>query len=318
MLGTTSIDDLEATVLGAESAISTLRAIQLGALRRLDDAGVANIDGARSLVEWTSAKLDLAPENAQALVQASRIVTSDDSGRLGRGECSFDRALATSRLAAAGADESDVSMAAGCDIAGVRRLTARQRRFTRRDQQRVFADQHVVLQPNLDESAYSIRGLLDGVGGRSVEKALQQRSDEFPEDVRSRAHRYALSLTSICQDSLGDSVTGEGGGADVVLFADLDRMAVVGRLGLRSSSAPGSGRRYSRRRCVPGRYSSSAWTTANRWLPPITPKLSRLLSAALSCGGTVAAPSRGAGRGTGSRFITSNIAATAVATIRTI
>lgn len=58
-----------------------------------------------------------------------------------------------------------------------------------------------------------------------MEKALQQRSDEFPDDVRSRAHRYALSLTSICQDSLGDSDTGEGGGADVVLFADLDRMA---------------------------------------------------------------------------------------------
>ncbi|MGA9595720.1 MAG: hypothetical protein WBV06_06170, partial [Acidimicrobiia bacterium] len=57
----------------------------LGALRRLDDAGIANIDGARSLVEWATAKLDLAPQNAQALVQASRIVTSDDSDRLERG-----------------------------------------------------------------------------------------------------------------------------------------------------------------------------------------------------------------------------------------
>lgn len=228
MLGTTSIDDLETTVLEAEAAVSALRAIQVEALHRLDEAGIANIDGARSIVEWTTAKLDIAPENAKALVQASRIITDEGAAKLRGGECSFDRVLATARLCAAGADDRELAFSAGFDIAGVRRLTARLRRFTRYDERRVFADQHVVLQPNLDESQYSIRGLIDGVGGRTIEKALLQRSDELPDDMSSRAHRYALSLTSICQDSLDGSADGDSTGSSVVLFADLDRVAQTG------------------------------------------------------------------------------------------
>jgi len=228
MLGTTSIDDLETTVLEAEAAISALRAVQIEALHRLDEAGVTNIDGARSMVEWTTAKLDVAPETARALVQASRIVTKDSAAALRDGVCSFDRALATARLSAAGADDLELSYSAGFDIAGVRRLTARLRRFTRLNERQAFADQHVVLQPNLDESQYSIRGLLDGVGGRTIEKALQQRSDEFPNDMSSRAHRHALSLTSICQDSLDGFADGDSTGSSVVLFADLDRAAQSG------------------------------------------------------------------------------------------
>lgn len=228
MLGSISIDHLEATVLAVEAEISRLRSIQLDALRRLDDAGVANIDGSRSMVEWTAAKLDLAPENARAMVQGSRIMTDESAEVLGRGECSFDRALATSRLTAAGAEGFEITAAAGHDIMGVRRLTARLRRFTRADEQRVHADQHLVLQPNLDESQYRIHGSLDGIGGRTVEKALQQRSDEFPNDATSRAHRYALSLTSICHDSLdNNTASGDSSGPDVVLFADLDRIAAT-------------------------------------------------------------------------------------------
>ena len=106
---------------------------------------------------------------------------------LQKGECTLDRALATSRLAAAGANEFEMSASAGLDITGIRRLIARQRRYTRTDERRVFAEQHIVLQPNLDESHYRIHGSLDGVGGRTVEKALLQRSDELPADTGGEA-----------------------------------------------------------------------------------------------------------------------------------
>jgi hypothetical protein len=227
---TTTVDHLEATVLAAEAEIARLRAIQLDAIRQLDDAGVVNMDGARSMVDWVTAKLDVAPETASALVQASRIVTDDEGEQLGRGECSFDRALAASRLVVAGADQRELDMSTGFDIAGVRRLVARLRRFTRHDEYRVFSEQHLVLQPNLDESQYRIFGSLDGVGGRTVEKALQHRSDQLPDDTTSRAHRYAMSLTSICHDTLNtnhDSDNDSGGGPDVVLFADLDRITAT-------------------------------------------------------------------------------------------
>lgn len=181
------------------------------------------------MVDWTTAKLDVAPEMARGLVDASRYLTSDLRTLLEKGERTLDRALVTSRLAAAGADDFEMSTSAGLDITGVRRLTARLRRYTRTDERRAFAEQHLVLQPNLDESRYSVHGALDGVGGRTVEKALLQRSDELPAETSSRAHRYALSLTSICQDSLdlgsGSEPSGNGG---VVLFADLDRVADTG------------------------------------------------------------------------------------------
>ena len=229
MFGSATIDQLESTVVEAEAAISRLRAIQVDAMHQLDEAGVTNMDGARSMVDWTTAKLDIAPETAQSLVEASRHLASALMTLLQKGECTLDRALATSRLAAAGANEFEMSASAGLDITGIRRLIARQRRYTRTDERRVFAEQHIVLQPNLDESHYRIHGSLDGVGGRTVEKALLQRSDELPADTSSRAHRYALSLTSICQDSLdpgSDAEPSAGGG--VVLFADLDRVADTG------------------------------------------------------------------------------------------
>lgn len=149
MLSSASIDQLETTILEAEGGVARLRAVQLDALRQLDEQGVVNIDGARSLADWTAARLDVAPETARALVQASRLIEDDDTGRaLQHGDMSFDRALATARLAASGVDRDELAMSAGQDISGVRRMTARQRRFTRLDERQVFAEQHLVLQPN--------------------------------------------------------------------------------------------------------------------------------------------------------------------------
>ena len=219
-------------MLAAEGEIARLRAVQLDAIRQLDDAGVVNMDGARSMVDWVTAKLDVAPETASALVQASRILTDNEGEQLGRGECS---ALIVPWLPAGWRPLVPTSGNSTCRrvsiSAGVRRLTARLRSVhPPRRVSGVHAEQHLVLQPNLDESQYRIFGSLDGVGGRTVEKALQHRSDQFPDDLTSRAHRYALSLTSICHDTLNtnhDSDNDSGGGPDVVLFADLDRITAT-------------------------------------------------------------------------------------------
>ena len=85
--------------------VSRIRSEQLTILAELDVAQVAALDGSRSLVEWTAARMDVTSEAASALVYGSRVAA--EHGELVKaledGSITFDRMVATARLAAAGA-----------------------------------------------------------------------------------------------------------------------------------------------------------------------------------------------------------------------
>jgi len=204
-------------------------------VNELDKINVAARDGHRSLNEWVSAELDVTRASASELVFAGRHLPRfrPINFRLAEGVISFDRAVATMRLAVAGADASTLTHSESLDLAAVRRLTARQRRVTRRDEHEAALERFVAIQPTLDESAYRITGLLAGVDGRIFEQALYSRADELRllpgGDTLTRSQLQADALVAMAIDSsdrTGDSAS--SGGGSVSILVDLDEASGTG------------------------------------------------------------------------------------------
>ena len=212
---TTTIDQREAEFVACERLIGRVRARQLELLRSLDADQVRLLDGSRSMTDWVTARLDVLPKTASGLVGAAKLLEAapELAAELASGEASFDRTVATARLAAAGADAVTVERSRGFDLSGVARLTARHRRVARRDEAEAFRGRFFVIQPSLDESWSDLWGGLPGFEAELLAEALARRAEAFPEpgDTRreSRRARMADALVSIAQDSLDPPIDAE-------------------------------------------------------------------------------------------------------------
>ena len=164
-------DALEQRLVELESYVSRMRAEQLTLLREVDARQTPLADGCRSLPEWTTGRLDIAPETAKTLVAAARTLADlpDLAERLETGEGSFDRITATATLASVGASPDRIEQSEGVDISGVRRLTAAHRRMTPQDTRQLFSDRYLAMQPTLDRTAYRLWGQLPGTDGELVQ-----------------------------------------------------------------------------------------------------------------------------------------------------
>lgn len=204
-----STDELEALLVAHERVIAQHRAAQLETLRVLDQRQVAATDGCRTMIEWTTGRLDLDTPTAQALVTASRALETNDPlwDGLAGGECSFDRALATMVLRQTGIDDHTVGLSAGLDVPGVRRLAARWKHRTTSQYHDTYGSRHLVIQPDLQDATWRMWATLPGYEGRIVEKALNETADELPANPGSWATRRADALVTICADSLTANAT---------------------------------------------------------------------------------------------------------------
>ena len=236
---TRSPDELVEELRDLEAESTRIRLRQAVLVNELDKANIAGADGHRSMPDWVSGTLDVSRGTARDLVSAARLLGKHRrvNFRMAGGNVTFDRGLASMRLAAAGADPETVQHSEGLDLDGVARLTARQRRVTRRDERAWFADRYVAVQPTLDESAYRISGMLPGTDGRIVEEALFRRADEMRHlpggDEASRGQLQADALVTIARDSLDTTDTDAdrptaGVGPHVSVFVDLDRANATG------------------------------------------------------------------------------------------
>ena len=223
-----SIDALETEVVALEGLISRARVRQAEVLAHLDAAQVSAMDGSRSMVDWTAARLDVTHDTARRLLRAAGGLAEHPElcRHLGEDAPSFDRLSATLRLAATGASPSAIADSAGLDLAGVARLTARHRRLRASDEQQAYRDRYVATQGSLDESSGRFWGELPGFEFRLFEKALTQRADMFrdlPGPASPAPARRADALVSLAQDSL-DAASGGGRSADplVTVFVDAD------------------------------------------------------------------------------------------------
>ncbi len=223
-------DEMASRLREVEAEISDLRCEQATLVNDLDKIHVAGRRGHRSLNEWLSAELDLSPANASELVFAGRHLAKyrPVNFRLADGMISFDRAVATMRLAKAGADESTLTHSESMDLAAVRRLTANQRRMTRRDEHQVFTDRFVSVQATLDGTSRRITAELPGVDGHLFEQALHNKADELRRlpggDEHTRVQRQADALVAMAQDSLNRVRDGgaPNSGGSVSILVDLE------------------------------------------------------------------------------------------------
>jgi hypothetical protein len=220
-------DRLEQSLTDLEAQIGVRRHLQLRLLTEVDQRQVPIGDGARNLTEWAAARLDVAPDTAQRLTQTTRRLADQPqlAQELADGRVSFDRVVEESRLVTAGADPDLVARSRGWDISGLRRMVARHQRISRPDEQRVFGDREIKLQPTLDQTHYKVWGGLPGVDGRLFEQALLRRAEQFPPMPNGRyaprAQRFADALVSIAQDSLDGNPTESSSSAPLVsIFVD--------------------------------------------------------------------------------------------------
>src|SRR3990172_4793144 len=229
-LGRWSTDRLEQELVASEGRISSERAAQMALLSELDHRQVATGDGCRSLHEWTASRLDLAPENAKALVNTARRLSElpELAKRLSVGEVSFDRMAEVSKLAQPGSEAATLEWSLGWDVSGLRHQLSLRTRLSRRAEHQICSDRYLAIQANLDQTAYRLWGELPGEAGGIVSSALAERADCFPElpdgTRGTLGQRQADALTSICTDSLtGGSGAGEnGGGSQPLLTLTLD------------------------------------------------------------------------------------------------
>jgi hypothetical protein len=200
-----STEELRERLRADERVIARARARQLGVVRELDRRQTATATGCATLAEWVAGRADVAPEAAQSLVTTARALDSlpHISGALAHGEVTWDRAVELARVATPD-DELEVLLDSyDLDIAGLRCLASRRRRVTRSDEQQVFTDRYLTIQPTLDHMAWRLAGQLPSLAGKVVEEALTERADEFPtfpDGTRAPlAHRRADALVAICQ-----------------------------------------------------------------------------------------------------------------------
>jgi HNH endonuclease len=205
-VGNRTIDHLERDLLRCEVLVSRERVCQLELLRRLDLGQVATADGSRTMVEWVASRLDVSQATARDLMFLAKADDGRVEALLAAGEVGLERAVLMARLRLAGASDSEVSASLGYDLAGLELLVASRRRIGAADETATFGDRFLVMQPNLDESAWKLWGQLPGIDGQLVEKALLQRADEFPPlPGQGRSQRLADALSSVCLDSLTGS-----------------------------------------------------------------------------------------------------------------
>ncbi len=227
LIGITT-DALEVFLADTEARVGQARAVQMAVLSELDRRRVPTGDGCRTLAEWVTGRLDLAPETARNLAHTTRTLADLPATRraLADGDVTFDRAAQLARTATAATEDADLQQAARFDIAGLRRQAALRRRLTTVDERHAYLARAVMLQLNLDESVWNLWGTLPGYDGRLVEKALLERGDHLPTgpDSHSRAQRSSDALVSIAQDSFAATTGTEPGNGSaaplVTVFVD--------------------------------------------------------------------------------------------------
>ena len=184
---TATNESIEQQLLRGEAAIARIRATQMVLLREADRRQLPMGAGCGSLGEWVRGRLDVAPETARDLVATSRhlLELPDVEEAVETGQISFDRAVAVGKFA--GRDDTGDILAdmAGFDISGIRHRAAKRRRMTSIDEEVAFHERYVVLEPNLDESAWRLNGRLPGfAAGSCPMRSMREPTRSRPNPTR--------------------------------------------------------------------------------------------------------------------------------------
>jgi hypothetical protein len=220
----------EAELAEVRSRINEMESRQAFLVNKLERAGVARRDGARTMGEWVATRLDVSAGTATRLVKAANVLPRHRWlwELVAAGSMTLERALATVELAGSDAPDGVVERSLELDLPSVGRLTHRYRRVRSTDEREIFAERYLVMQPSLDRSRWRGWFELPGVDGSIVDEAISRRADEFRAlpggDCFGRRQRQGDALVAMAADSLDRNVDNapDSGGAGVVVFVDLD------------------------------------------------------------------------------------------------
>jgi hypothetical protein len=244
-----TMDAIERSLADGEASIARVRRSQMVLIREADRRQAPLADGCRSIVEWVTGRLDVAPETAKALVVTSRRLEALPSveASIDDGLISFDRTVAVARISDPSEDETIIDELSVYDVAGIRRLVSNRHRMTRGMEREVFERRYLAAQPNLDESSWRVHGELPGPAGRTFVDALDAKADQLPPDPdgnRTRTTRYADALWAMSLDSLAgsDGATIETATPLLTVFIDTNDAAPNnGETGVVIESGPRAG-----------------------------------------------------------------------------
>ncbi len=243
---TLTTDTLEQQLLSGETTIARVRAAQMTIIREIDRRQTPLADGCRSMAEWVTGRLDVAPETAKALVSTARRLEALPTVEhtVEDGTISFDRATALARIAVPSEDETIIEELAVYDVAAIRRLRSNRHRTTKGMEREAFEHRYLMAQPNLDESSWRVHGELPGMAGRSFVDALDAKADQLPADPdgsHGRGTRWADALWAISLDSLAgtDGASIENATPLLTVFMDANDAAETnGEAGVVIESGP--------------------------------------------------------------------------------
>jgi hypothetical protein len=218
------IESWQQELVEAEAAITRLRARQVVLIRQLDRFQVDCGEGARTMGDWTSARLDLSSQTSNRLTRLDHADDPEIDGAMTEGRWGLDRAAALVKLRHVGLrDDQFTDVAENYSLGRLYGLLDRLRQHSPADESDLFEYRYLVIQPSLDEAVFKLWGALPGVDGRIIEKALTVRETEFPVlPGQGQGQRRADALTSICMDSLtGRSEGTESGTGRAVTVAEV-------------------------------------------------------------------------------------------------
>ncbi|HKY49440.1 MAG TPA: hypothetical protein VJQ79_15810, partial [Acidimicrobiia bacterium] len=150
-------------LVACEEAITRLRARQVVLIRQLDRFQVDCGQGARTMGDWTSARLDLSRQTATRLTQLAQAEDPQIDRAMTEGRWGLDRAAALVKLRHSGLNgEEFAEVAEDYSLGRLYGLLDRLRHLTPTDEQDVFEYRYLVIQPALDESVFKLWGQLPG------------------------------------------------------------------------------------------------------------------------------------------------------------
>jgi len=126
-------------------------------------------DRARTMGEWVTSRLDVSHQTASRLMQLANANDPEIDAALASGRWGLDRAALLVKLRHAGVIPRLFSEAAErYSLGRLYGLVDKLRHLSPADEQDLFEYRYLVIQPNLDESAYKLRGQLPSSTGREA------------------------------------------------------------------------------------------------------------------------------------------------------
>ncbi|MDE0287177.1 MAG: HNH endonuclease signature motif containing protein [bacterium] len=195
----------EAALVRAEAQASRARGDQIGWVRHMLRGAAAARLGYRSPVEMVASRLDTKRSVATKLVYLSERLGDHQIAGIRSGAVSYERALAETRLADAGASGEVIEGSRDLDLEEVGRLLRSHRKMSRADERAVFEDQYISMQPSWDGSHVKVNGRLGALEADICRQGLDRRGERLVPSGEARpdaGQRRALALTTMCQDEL--------------------------------------------------------------------------------------------------------------------